>query len=436
MSSSSFGTWVGHNLLFSDLLESDNRSPCMTFSVPNYFLELFDIEGGNRFGLLAPRIEFWLALITSLIIGSIFSALVSCIVYHFIVVPRKNSEKQNIQSMTPFIVGFGIIMPLCIASPYYGLRYFSIKCKIIKFFAGVSQITSFFRCSEAMFGFLPSNVDDSLKKLIVYNALPVEIKFDSNGTALGSKWYDVKYYLASWVKYIVILGIYSSILQSYDYQPYPNKEGPALKDINILNGFGYNQLMNNLLATVMFQIYLTTFGLGLNFLASLLGFQLIPFMLNPMFESSSVSDFWGRRWNLVVHGMLKRGVYKPVRAKYSRFAASVTSFIASGLFHEWLLSVVFYPDSEDGTCSPICYQVGYGRNTLFFIWNAILIGLEHAISGNVLFKLFNKHLPATAISLMVASTALPMAHWFTNDYVRTDFFKDGQIGFPLIVRVD
>jgi len=98
--------------------------------------------------------------------------------------------------------------------------------------------------------------------------------------------------------------------------------------------------------------------------------------------------------------------------------------------------VVFYPDSEDGTCSPICYQVGYGRNTLFFIWNAILIGLEHAIGGNVLFKLFNKHLPATAISLMVASTALPMAHWFTNDYVRTDFFKDGQIGFPLIVRVD
>ena len=51
--------------------------------------------------------------------------------------------------------------------------------------------------------------------------------------------------------------------------------------------------------TVLFQIYLTTFGFGLSFIASLTGVQLIPFMLNPIFESSSPSDFWGRRWNLV-----------------------------------------------------------------------------------------------------------------------------------------
>ena len=31
-----------------------------------------------------------------------------------------------------------------------------------------------------------------------------------------------------------------------------------------------------------------------------------PMMLNPIFESASPSDFWGRRWNLVVHGLLKR----------------------------------------------------------------------------------------------------------------------------------
>lgn len=47
---------------------------------------------------------------------------------------------------------------------------------------------------------------------------------------------------------------------------------------------------------------------------------------------------------MVVHGLLKRGVYKPVRSlsqpfpKYSRFTASMAAFIASGVFHEWLLS--------------------------------------------------------------------------------------------------
>ena len=84
---------------------------------------------------------------------------------------------------------------------------------------------------------------------------------------------------------------------------------------------------------------------------------------------------------------------------------------------------------------PLCFQPGYGRNTLFFVWNAIIIGLEYAIGGAAFFQLLKKHLPLTMISLLVASTALPMTHWFTGDYVRSDFFKDGQIGFPLVVKV-
>lgn len=50
---------------------------------------------------------------------------------------------------------------------------------------------------------------------------------------------------------------------------------------------------------VLFQILLTTFGFGLNFLTSLAGVQQIQMMLNPIFESTSPSDFWGRRWNMV-----------------------------------------------------------------------------------------------------------------------------------------
>lgn len=446
-SSSSFGTWVGHNLLFSQVLEADIRLPCMTFSVPNYFMNLFYMDngdGGNEFGLIAPRIEFWIAMTVTLTIGALFSTCLSCIIYHFIILPRKQhkinkDEKRNqnhleSSSMTPLIVGFGIVMPLCALSPYFIVRYFLIKNKIIKFLIGSSQVTSFFRCSEAVFGFLPSNVEDSLSNLIMYNAFPVEAKFDSQGP-IKSTWINVKSHFINWVKYIFILGSYSSIMMAYDYEPFPKEEGPALRDINLLTGFSYQQLINNLLMATMFQIYLTTFGFGINFITSLCGLQLIPFMLNPIFESSSVSDFWGKRWNLVVHGLLKRGVYKPVRSKYSRLAASTATFIASGVFHEWLLSIVFYSDSEDGSCSPICYSPGYGRNTLFFVWNSILIGLEYAIGGAAIFQLCRKHLPITLVSLMVASTALPTVHWFTNDYVRSDYFRDAGIGFPLIIRM-
>ena len=85
---------------------------------------------------------------------------------------------------------------------------------------------------------------------------------------------------------------------------------------------------------------------------------------------------------------------------------------------------------------PACFQPGYGRNTLFFVWNAGLIGIEYALSGAAIFKLLKKHLPPVIISLLVTSTALPVAHWFTNDYVRTDFFHDGQLGWPIIIRLD
>ncbi len=144
--------------------------------------------------------------------------------------------------------------------------------------------------------------------------------------------------------------------------------------------------------------------------------------------------------SLVVHGFLKRGVYKPVRTKYSRLAAATAAFLASGFFHEWLLSVTLYPDYDSdsiGECTPpSCFRPGYGRNTLFFVWNAALIGIEYAVSGATVFKLLKAHLPLTAISLLVTSTALPVAHWFTNDYVRTDFFHDGQLGWPIIIRLD
>jgi hypothetical protein len=110
----------------------------------------------------------------TLIMGAIYSSVISCIIYRWIILPRKerrrrrmNKEQEennsnnsikngtttttttiNVITPSPYLVGFGIVMPLCAVSPYYYLRYFGIKNKIIKFLAGVAQLTSFFRCSE------------------------------------------------------------------------------------------------------------------------------------------------------------------------------------------------------------------------------------------------------------------------------------------------
>jgi hypothetical protein len=67
------------------------------------------------------------------------------------------------------------------------------------------------------------------------------------------------------------------------------------------------------------------------------------------------------------------------------------------------------------------------------VWNAIIIALEYSIGGAVVFQLMKNNLHPTVLSLFVSLTALPMAHWFTHDYVKSDFFHDGQIAFPMVI---
>lgn len=371
--------WVEDNLLFSgEALESDDRKPSIVFLIPEFILRLLrqtspeSKDGGYQLGLVAPKFEFWIALITSLLLGVLFSMLISITMYQMIVLPRK-TKKVGVPA---FMIGFGIIMPVCAISPYYIIRYFHITNKLIKFLSGIAQVVGFFRCSEAMFGFLPANVDDSLSNFMIYNLFPAEVKFNTKGP-VKSTWSQVYDNGARFVKYIFIFGLYSSFLFAYDYQPFAKDEGSQLMDVNIRTGFYYGQMINNALIArecspfltfclrmfafltsvsflicspyplslimhpVLFQIYLSTFGTAIFLLASLCGLDIYPMMLNPIFESSSVRDFWGRRWNMTIHGLLKRGVYKPVRTKYSRLVASTSAFLASGIFHEWLLSSKF-----------------------------------------------------------------------------------------------
>ncbi|PAN37504.1 hypothetical protein PAHAL_7G110500 [Panicum hallii] len=58
----------------------------------------------------------------------------------------------------------------------------------------------------------------------------------------------------------------------------------------------------------------------------------------PQFDlpylASSLRDFWGRRWNLVVPAVLRPSVYGPVRARAGRAAGVLATFLVSGLMHE------------------------------------------------------------------------------------------------------
>lgn len=162
-------------------------------------------------------------------------------------------------------------------------------------------------------------------------------------------------------------------------------------------------------------------------------------MNNPVFGSTSPSDFWGRRWNLLIHDCLKRGVYWPVQRQFSSTTLAVmATFFASGLFHEWVQVTVFPPSWDhsigiDGSCylhgregsfSPLhCYTPKYGASMAFFMWQALLIAVEFAVGPH--FKDFFIRIPAPVKTILTILAGACVAHWFTEPYVHSTFFLDG-----------
>ncbi|KAI9115565.1 hypothetical protein K1719_013234 [Acacia pycnantha] len=71
------------------------------------------------------------------------------------------------------------------------------------------------------------------------------------------------------------------------------------------------------------------------------GFQIEP-QFNEPYLTTSLQDFWGRRWNLMVTSILRPTVYDPIRRMYTSvlgphygsMPALLASFLVSGLMHE------------------------------------------------------------------------------------------------------
>ncbi len=91
-----------------------------------------------------------------------------------------------------------------------------------------------------------------------------------------------------------------------------------------------------------------------------LGADTGPLFREPL-RSRSLSEFWGRRWNLAFSEMTAIAVYRPLGNVIGRRAALVVAFLSSGLLHELAISV------------PV--RAGYGLPfTYFLIHGALLLG--------------------------------------------------------------
>ena len=97
-----------------------------------------------------------------------------------------------------------------------------------------------------------------------------------------------------------------------------------------------------------------------------MGVEARPLMDWPL-ASTSVSQFWGRRWNTAFRDLTHRIVFRPLAGHLGPRGATGAGFLFSGVVHDLVISV-----PAGG---------GYGGSTLFFAVQAAAIFVERSGPG-------------------------------------------------------
>jgi alginate O-acetyltransferase complex protein AlgI len=96
------------------------------------------------------------------------------------------------------------------------------------------------------------------------------------------------------------------------------------------------------------------------------GVDAVPIMASPLF-SRSLSEFWGRRWNLGFRQLGHELIFAPSHERLGVGMAGFLVFVASGLIHDLVISV-----PAGG---------GFGLPTAYFVLQGAGVAMERSGAG-------------------------------------------------------
>jgi Membrane bound O-acyl transferase family len=422
---------------FPHLAESDYREPLLEFSFPRSWFSVDDdtsaIGDAAVYGLFGPSETYWIEIVSLVSLPMILAAVTAAITYHFIVAPKQADTS------TAYFLGYGVLLPFWLGFPFWINPLFDIRNLVFKFVVGGIMPTLVeFRLLEAIHGCCPEHSTKSLKDYVIYFASILVFKRDPTTNAMIPATNRMKFeHFLSFLGRVSLLGALTSILIPYqDLNVFGN---PIARDgwLDWDRWLTWELYANSLLHAMLFQVYLSAYCEGLTVLWLIVtGYQTKRVMKNPLGGSTSPTDFWSRRWNTLVHGVLKGGVYKPLRKHgYSPTTAAVSTFLMSGLFHELLIAGFFASPCAADPNSPSCYRPLYGGAMVFFAWQALLIALEYLLGRHATVVWVSSCLPTLVITIIIIFLGIPTAPFFSEAYVRSGFFRHGQMGLPMIIKL-
>jgi len=306
----------------STCLFEHNRDPSIIFDIPTRYVEFAEKIGldlKDTYGILLPNSRFWIEVSLVFILVLILGMVVSVIVY-YTVLQRTTTTKQQQRShttntTTANLITFGAIVPFCFLFPYAFISVTNIQNVAQRFILCCPIVVYAFRSVEALFGFSPPAVTVSLRKFVTYYATPAECMYNEDEKRfLMATSQDFKRSLFSFIQTIIMISFSFSLLSHHGYEPFESKNAAGegalmtMKDyVNLMH------LGNCFILAIMFHLMLLFIGGTFSLVIPLAtGIKIIDLMHNPLFESTSPSDFWGRRWNMTAHKMLKvRGLFFP-----------------------------------------------------------------------------------------------------------------------------
>jgi hypothetical protein len=130
-----------------------------------------------------------------------------------------------------------------------------------------------------------------------------------------------------------------------------------------------------------------------------LGVSAAPLMNAPIL-STSLAEFWGHRWNTAFNRIAHDLVFRPLYRRMGAAAATMMTFLASGLIHDLILSVPA--------------RAGYGLPTTYFLIQGAGLLWERSRCG----RRFISHRAGRGRFFTVALTALPAFWLFHPAFIR------------------
>lgn len=302
-------------------------------------------------------------------------------------------------------VGIGIwILPLAVLSllsPFYSV--------MSNFTLGLAASIAFFRWGELFFRTGPAGFDSSAHSCALYFATSPEVLFGDDGRAKAAPKGRCRGLFVSLLLHFVGLMLVLACAEAWDGDFLSPRSEPSG-----LLALGLPWSLPALwLRAAWVCLMLTCVIDAQRFALSIFGVESHQAMRHPLLLSTSVKDFWGRRWNLLIHRLMHRNFFTPLAPLWGPRAGAIAAFLASALFHEyaWFLT----------NWSVEAYRPG--GPLLFFGVQFVLLTGETLLKKTALAALFQR-LPAPVLVVLTTVAILPFGPIFLKDLAQGGLMAD------------